>query len=216
MSHAAPARRGFTLLELLVALTLSSVVLLGIVGVASQMIRWHIEGLTKSSDTAWTLTSVQRMSQELRSASALWCPYVDASRGGCPGDKSDILSGCENFSFLDSAIHAGPVKAFHYCVADNYGAPPARTLLRYYDDDTGGVCPLTGVVCGGGSPEVVARYVNKISPTTPYFTRRDDAGGVQIRYTVGQVTPTANRPVPVYTTVDVVMGMNKPYGNIRD
>ncbi|MDD5656526.1 MAG: prepilin-type N-terminal cleavage/methylation domain-containing protein [Elusimicrobia bacterium] len=217
-------RRGFTILELVIALSLASVVFMAIVGIAAQVVRWEIESRGRGSNTGWTLLSLQRMNRELQLATVLYCPYRDASHFGCPGPESDVLSGCGNYSFLNGSFGGAndasqPITAFYYCVGP-LGSAYAGSLLRYEARGIGASCPMAAPACGEGSPEVIARRVSRMDPTATYFKRRDDAGGVQVRYVVGSSdrADAQNKELsaPIFTVVDSVVSMSKVYGNPSD
>ena len=97
-------RRAFSLIELVVALSLSAFVLVGIVGVASQMIRFQMESANKGDVTGWTLLSLQRMNKEIVDATVLQCP---SAYPGCAGVNSDVLSGCSNYTRMTTEGNYG-------------------------------------------------------------------------------------------------------------
>ncbi len=215
-------RRGFTLLELIVAMTLSSFVLVGIVTVAAQMMRSQIESSDKGEVTGWTLIGLNRMNKELQDANYLAAPNAG---GGA------VISGCINYSMLMNNGAGGPINAalpttaFYYCVnpAVNCGQPGVScNLLRYYNDGVGIACPIAPT-CGnaayGLNPvEVVSRYVSQIQTPAvlPYFQRANDVGGIALNFNVGTTSPSANRPNPVFLTISTKIKMNKQYGNTTD
>ncbi len=192
-------------------MSLSTLVLIGVVGIAAQMVRYQLEGGTKGKVTGWTLLGLMRMSQELENASVLVLPSAAS-----PSD--DRLSGCSNYSLAmsppgridpDTTV---PSVSFYYCVA-NVGAPASRSLLRYESIGYPAACPISPEpTCGSGAFEVVARDVDKLDPATSYFWRADNAAGVEVRYIVGVATPTVNVPTPVFMRVRERISMSRSYG----
>lgn len=189
---------GFTLTELVIALSLAAFVLVGIVSVAAQMIRFQMEGKTKGDVTGWTLLSLNRMHKELEDASVLAYPTT----------TGDHISGCSNYSRVtNAALDPGkPITAFWYCVAA--GSPPK--LVRYF---AVGSCPMTVLSCGSGTAEIYALDFYPIG-AAPLFRRVPE--GVELNYNVGVAAATPQRPMPVYQTVRTRISMNKTYGNTAD
>ena len=194
-----PKRPGFSLVELVVALTLSSFVLVGIVGVASQMVRFQIETSNTGTVTGWTLLTLNQMNRELQDASVL--NSVSATS----------LSGCGDFSKVNNqpldGVNAN-ITAFYYCVAAVGGF---TSLLRY---GASGACPYAPT-CGSSGYSLVAQNVSQIG-ATPYFQRDDTVGGVSLNFNVGNTVATTNRPNPVFIKVSTTIRMNKAYDNATD
>lgn len=197
------AALGFTLTELVISLTLSSFVLVGIVGVASQMIRFQMEGKTKGDVTGWTLISLNKMHRELENATVLDYPTT----------TGDSISGCSNYTKVTGGVIqvGGAIEAFRYCVSGNQ-------LMRY---GSTGACPMGAVTCGvTGGYEVYARDFYKIGGMTYFFRRANEVSGLELNYIVGIATanadPTGQRTMPVYMKVQTKIGMNKAYNNTLD
>lgn len=212
------SRAGFTLIELIIAMSISSFVLIGIIGVASQMVRFQMEGVRKGSVTGWTLISLSKMNKELEDASSLYCPGIGATHTCTGGLSTDYLSGCSNYSRdLAGRIDVNSNNtSFYYCVAA-VGTPLTQSLLRYELTGAGVACPMPAPACGVTLPyEVYARDFYAIDPATSFFRRADDVSGVQLNYIVGIATPTTNTPNPVYMKVVTKIGMNKNYTAVAD
>jgi prepilin-type N-terminal cleavage/methylation domain-containing protein len=217
----AGGREGFTLIELIVALVLSAFVLVGIVGVATQMIRFQMEGHKKGDVTGWTLLSLAKMNKELEDASVLDFPPP----GLPPADRGDHISGCSNYtrgSIPPGPIDASlPVTAFWYCVqTDWYWEEAKRTTNRLLRYSSIGSCPAIAPSCGSEPFEVYALDFYKRDGLNYFFRRADDVSGVEVNYTVGIATAAdaanANMPNPVFIKVQAKIGMNKSYNNTAD
>ncbi|MEK7859198.1 MAG: prepilin-type N-terminal cleavage/methylation domain-containing protein [Elusimicrobiota bacterium] len=214
-----PSRAGFTIIELVISMSISSLVLIGVIGVASQMVRFQMEGSRKGGVTGWTLISLSKMNMELENATSLYCPGTGASHTCTGGLSTAYLSGCTNYSRdLGSRIDAASNNtSFYYCVAAA-GTPATMSLLRYELTGAGVACPMPApAACGTTTPfEVYARDFYPIDPLTPFFRRADDVSGVELNYIVGIATPTTNTPNPVYMKVTTKIGMNKNYTAVAD
>ncbi|MFA6004616.1 MAG: prepilin-type N-terminal cleavage/methylation domain-containing protein [Elusimicrobiota bacterium] len=207
--------RGVTLLELLIALALSSLILMAVMEVSTNMIRQHMEGSAKGSVTGENLYGLMLMNRQLQDASSLAVPAAGTS---------DVLNGCENYSRQGGVVidPSRGVKAFHYCMASIGGVP---FLLRYARN---GLCPMPAPACGSAGYEVIARgfyryppagYAANKSNCTPglsFFARADDFGGVELRYAVGDPCPTVRAPIPRTVLVRTSIKMNKPYNSPAD
>lgn len=216
MSRLRRRRAGYSLTELVIAIALSSLVLLGVVSISAQMLRFQVEGMKKGTVTGWFIVSLMRMNKEIEDANVL--VYPTTASGG-----ADSLVGCANWSRMmngkiDVYNAASPVKVFYYCYDTT-----ALQLRRYVSEDPALTCPAgvpgyaTGA-CGGGSweeSEVIATNVYR-NGGAAIFTRANDAGGVHIRYIVGDPTPTTNMPIPQSIPYDSKIGMNKQYNNTLD
>lgn len=205
-----PGRGGFTLVELIVALVLSAFILVGIVGVATQMVRFQMEGQRKGDVSGWTLLSLAKMHKELEDASVLDFPSAATPTG-------DYISGCSNYTRITNApIDSSlPVTAFWYCVQTT-GLTPNR-LLRY---SSAGTCPMAAPACGSGSFEVYAQDFHKRDGLGYFFRRAPEASGIEVNYTIGIATATdvSNKqmPNPVFVRVQTKISMNKSFNNTAD
>ena len=208
---------GFSLIELIIALLLSTFVLIGVVGVAAQMIRFQMEATKHGEVTGWVLLSLVAMQRQLEGASVLYCP--NAANGAClGGDETEFLSGCTNYSrHLSQPIGVGlridaskENVSFYYCVDDD-------KLLRYEKKGTPTSCPISPTpVCGSGNFKIIASHFYQIDANTEFFARAQDIAGVELRFMIGIATPTPNIPIPVVTTFRTKVGMNKSYLNDLD
>jgi len=204
-------RRGFTLIELLVALVLSALVLLGIIGLAAQMIKVEMETSAKGTVMGWTLLGLDDLNRQLQDANVLYCPGPNCTYG------ADVIAGCINYSrYTNTAMDTNQeTLAFYYCVAP-LGNPVKPTLLRYERHGMGAACPYSPPGgCGAGGYTAVARDFNKLNGQ-PYFTRADEVGGVRLTYRVGDVKVIGGVSQNIYIDADYKIGMNKAYANTWD
>ncbi len=217
------SRRGFSLTELLIALVLSTLVLVGIIGIASQMVRFQMESGTRGGNSDWALIALDRMNKEIQNASSVPAPI--------PGGTSASLSGCSNFSIqqynltgtgkirnctCSAASSSCCVTNFYYCVATLSGNKNA-SLLRYGsppNPSSDAACPMALPSCGSGSYDVVAQNVSPLSGAVNYFTRNND-GSVQVQFNVG-AAPTANAPLATALHVNSTINMQKAYSDTAD
>jgi hypothetical protein len=223
-AQTAPGRKAFTLVELLIALVLSTFVIMALFGVTSQMMRGHMESSAKAAASGWALMSLDSMQKELANGNVLYCPYVDGSHAGCSGQTSNVLSGCSDYTLNPNAglgPSGGPldgvaanVKSFYYCIW-SAGTPSGTPWLLHY---TGTTCPINPEpTCGSGSFAVVAQGIYPYDPAQNfYFQRADDIAGVRLAFTIGDSTATANNPNPSYTKISTRVPMQKSYSNNSD
>lgn len=213
-----PARRsaGFTLLELVIAISLASIVLVAVVTIAAQMVRFQMEGIRSGTITGWSLVSVTAMGKEIENANVLAWPTTLTP-------TSDTLIICQNWSRktggkIDASATAN-VTVSYYCYN-----PTTKIIWRYSNSDpTTVTCPAPPnpalPACDGSGTYtekgVVATNVERDSGAS-VFTRDDMIGGVRIRYLVGSPTPTTNRPKPIYMPFDMKIGLQKQYNNTVD
>lgn len=204
--------RGFTLIELVVATSLSIFVLMAVVMVSTSMIRFQFEAVKKGEVTGATLYSLQKMHRELEDASRLVLPVV----------TGNVISGCTNWSEimpaaekrLDSNANS---TGFYYCVAPaGCGAGIPCTLYRY--NNSAATCSIPAPTCGSGASEVVVYQSFYLGDGASNFFGRDTrSGGVSLNYIVGNSTPTPSRPNPVAYKVATTIGFSaKGYNNATD
>lgn len=233
-------RPAFTLIELIVALVLSTFVLVAIVGITAQMLRYEFEGTRKSVSTNWSTAAQDAIKKDLSSASVLYCPsasginHTGLGGAGCTQVTSQVLSGCANYTFNPAASVPTPTRgttAFHYCVwcggalPDNC-ATPTKTpwLLRYELTTTPPTytCPMALPNCGT-TPNytVVAQDIYLNAGNTWFFKRDDAVSGVEVQFMVGIGTAALagtllNTAIPTAQRASFRVSMNKSYGNSLD
>lgn len=150
-------RAGFTLIEMVMALSLSAVALVGVMTLFLPIVSSQAEGYRRVATQSDAFLAHKSLNQSISQASEVYSP--------APGSEGDVLSGCSNF---DSA-KGGPIDAaslnasFYYCVAGgvfySYAAAP-------------GACPPPEPRrCGEGSPTVLANGVSHAAGHGAYFVR---------------------------------------------
>lgn len=210
--------RGFSIIELVIAISLSSFVLVGVATIAAQMARSQIEGIRSGTVTGWSLVSYLSMSKEIEDANVLAFPIAD-------GSSADALIACTNWSRVVGgkldANAPGLVTVTQYCV-DSTDATNL-ILRRYANVGAGVVCPNPGVpvactAAPGGTwtqTGVIGFRMEKLGGQN-VFLRDNSIGGVRLRYVIGRQTATTNEPTPKFTPFDIGIGMQKQYNNPLD
>lgn len=209
---------GFSLLELIISLSLSTIVLIGVIILATQLLRNEAQTLKSGQVSAQTMASLSQMNRELEQATYL-APGLPGTAG------SNIISGCINYSSTlgasSSCCASQPcvattvgygqidcsrtVQSFYYCVAAGSGVQGnLDSLLRYpaFGNISAGVsdkCPYNGgtapacTLADATSHDVVISKNMSHSPAAPlagfYFKRDDAISGVDVDFVVGYATP---------------------------
>ena len=182
------SRAGFTLLEMVVALSISSIVLIGAFVMLSNMVQYEVEGMRKGSVNAWSLASLVAMNGEIEAANVLVYP-----RGGS-GD--DTLVACSNWSRVMSTvmntlgtgvIGVGPT-VYTYCW------DAVTNVLRR--KVAGGICPSAYTVtpcdtANYGGDSLIATGIYKDLSNDSIFMSDPVNGSVRLRYVVGKQTSGA-------------------------
>lgn len=229
----APA--GYTLVELLIAITMSSIVLVGIYSIVSTFVNIEVEGVKRGSITGWSLAGIDAMNREIEGANVMVWPTVALG-------ADDTMTTCMNWS----RITAGPATGgnLNGVGISGGGGVGQNVLVYYYCYDSGNkilrrmvtsgaTCPAAaaGPACtsagytGGlyGANNVIATSVYR-SGAAKVFTRDDALNAVRIRFIVGNPNPTPNTPLagPNYGNVtnpqtlpmDTRVSLDRPIGNI--
>lgn len=226
------SRSGFSLIELLIATSLSAFVLIGISTIGASIARNQVEGIRSGTQVGWSVVSYMSMAKEIEDSNVLVFPINN-------GDEADQIVVCKNWS---RAMGAGPptgarldpgvVSVIQYCVDPTAATPPETgfKIRRYANVGVGVACPTAGVpvacTAGGpgwtenGSPSngVIGYRVEKVpGPGMGLVFLRDNAiGGVRLRYVIGRQTPTANEPIVKATTFNFGITMAKQYSSTLD
>ena len=221
---------GFSLIELVIAVSLASFVLVGVASIAAQMARSQVEGIRSGTVTGWSLISYLSMSKELEDANVLAYPVAD-------GTAVDSVVVCKNWSRVMNGGAGGKlntnatppganfVSIVQYCLDS---AAPANLILRRFERlGAGVICPAAvgaPATCTAipSSPwgawsntGVVGFRVERLAGAS-VFTRANSVGGVRVRYVVGHQVGTPNEPAPKSTPFDISIAMQKQYNNTSD
>lgn len=223
-------RSGFSIIELVIAVSLASFVLVGVATIAAQMTRAQIDGIRKGTATGWSLVSYMSMAKEIEDSNVMAWPIAD-------GAGSDSLVVYKNWSraqgalpggMLDGSVNAR-VSIVQYCV----DTTDATNLVVRRFERTGTVTvlntpPFTPPNPGAAVPcvnppsgtwtntSVIGFRMERLSGFPNMFTRDNSIGGVRIRYAIGRQTPTSNDPNPSSTPFDIGVAMQKQYSTTLD
>jgi type II secretory pathway pseudopilin PulG len=180
---------GFTLIELIVAATLSTVVLLGVFSILSSMVTSEINGMRSGTVTAWSLAGINVMNSDIAGAGAIGYPAV--------GGTANYLVVCTNWSTRTTPPAVVQANAgntvYEYCWDTMDAAPLADTLLRDVTVHAGGAeaCPAAPIMpCSaatyGGQGNIVATGVYQDLASDPvFYTDSKTMNAVRIRFNVG-------------------------------
>ncbi len=214
-------KKGFSIIELVIAVSLASFVLVGVAVIASQMARNQVDGIRSGTVTGWSLVSYTAMVREIEDANVLAYPINN-------GDNADSIVLCKNWSRGMGALPGGKldtlaaVSVIQYCV--DTSAAGNFLLRRYANVGVGVTCPNPGapVTCTA-SPTgtwtetgVVGFRLEKLPGFATVFWRDNGIGGLRLRYVIGRQAATANQPVAKFTPFDFGIAMQKQSSNSLD
>lgn len=183
---------GYTLLELLIALTLASVVMVAVYGVLTSMVRFQVEGARRSTVDSWAIAGVVAMNKEIETSDSVAVGAIPSSVAQAASASANWMVACTNWSTRwASATTGGPMNAanpvgvYAYC----YDATAPGYLRRYYNASAG-ACTIGGfnnTACSDGVAArsgVIATNVSQIGGA-PVFAREQASNGVRVRFQVG-------------------------------
>lgn len=204
--------KGFTLIELVIALSFAAVVLYGITSIFTSMTKFEFEAVRKSSVDIWSQATLAQMSKEIEDASILYFPSATT-----PSPTPQGIMGCSNWSTMLNGPNSGgpldpssPVVWFYYCYDTSSGpiVPPSTTpitYLRRIAADGAANCPARGGVAPGTYPcssatilpgsgvktnDVIATNVNLLPGYAMFtFNINGPATGVNLNFLIGNPTP---------------------------
>lgn len=127
------AKRGFTLVEMLVAVFLSAMVIVALASIFGTALRVQTEGYQKNIVQAGTLLSVNQMTRDVGTTTSFYggpagtTDQMPCSSGNCSGKNIDLdtLIGCSNFDGVPGSSSYGMqpldgvaanAKIYQYCV----------------------------------------------------------------------------------------------------
>ncbi len=227
------SRAGYTLIELVIAISLASIVLVGLFAIMASMMNFQVEALKKGTVNGWSLAALLSMNREIEDASVIVYPSA--------GGSANSISLCTNYSHImagaggsaDGSISGAasdPIQTIDYCydpanlvmrrqVIDGScpvlgSAPPACTASNYapgaqQDTKTSGVIAIS-VYQAPGNPSVFTRSANR-------------SGEIRLRYVIGNpnstTTPSPGSAMvrnPQSMAFDTTLSVNRQYGNNQD
>jgi type II secretory pathway pseudopilin PulG len=213
-------RPGFTLLELIIALSVSVFVLVGIIAVTTSMVRYQFDASLRGSVTSGSLYSLQRMQKEIEETTYIAIPTAN-------NGTSDTLAGCTNWSKAaaarvdaNSPVSAGcstgnNVTSYFYCVSGGI-------LYRHYNcgttcspDYRTAAAPTCGV---SGTFDVVVPVKPGISKgdNFTYYFKRVNTSDIEMHYIIGKGTFSATNVSPASVKVNTTLSTNKSYGGTSE
>ena len=176
-------RRGFSLLELVIALSLSAVVLISVFSIAASMVQFEVEGGRKGSVTAWSLASITAMNRDIASASVIQYPTALNS--------ANSLVVCTNWTTLLNAPNGqqlstiGPGPSVLYYCWDNSANVLRRMAVLNTNCPNSGVGPPACSAVGYGAGSVVATAVYQNSGNWVFTNDNLVTNSIRIRFVVG-------------------------------
>lgn len=205
------ARFGFTLVEMIVAVALSSIVMVGLIDITASMLERHFEGIRHGAVDSETLYSLDQMRLELEAATYYSNPSTSSS-------ASMSIQGCGNYSMQPITLPNGtqtnqiygaqPISSFAYCVqnlcasgavpCDPSGYTGPYDLVRYASS---GSC--MSISCGGGGGQTLVYQNVYLEPSfsNPFYLN-SQFGGVDMHLIVGYPVATAVEQTPTYYQID--------------
>lgn len=163
---------GFTLVEVIVAMLMATLVILALVGIFSSTLRWFNFSYRQNTIQSGTVLSFSQLSQDLGKTTFVSSPVSPCGGGAvcppCPGGAcagsaaqgSDILQGCTNYDLkLGNLIDlTQKMRVYDYCV-DAAG----NMQYAWQDGNAPGVavaCPP--VIAGACGPAMTINGVNQV------------------------------------------------------
>lgn len=195
-----PRRRrrdsGFTLVEMLVASVLASIVLLGMFNFVTTMLSSEVNAQRQSTVTAFSLAGISAMNSDIAAAGAIGYPAMGAS-----ADSLIVCTNWSNRTAPPAQVAAGfTVDVYYYCY-DTADAPPYGNAILRKVVKNNGACPTAPPACsqaaytGGayGADTVVATGVYR-DPANDlvFFQDNKTLNAVRLRYAVGNPTGDSN------------------------
>ncbi len=208
-------KKGFTLIELVIAVALSVMVMIAAVNVSTIMVRQQLQGVHRGEVNGMTLAALDSMSRDIEGAS-----YLKVTTLGSP-PVGNVVAGCTNWSSVGSIVAGAVTPAtldstqnvnyFIYCIdaarfgtlwkwSGTFTAPVAASTCNPVPSacGVGGTYNAAGptiLVQGNGTTYGIS-YGDKFNgvapnPTGPYFSKSRDTNGLDMHYIVGNSTPSS-------------------------
>lgn len=112
---------GFTLVEMVVAVILGALVMLGLAAVFGTVLRFQTTGARRDIVQAGGLISLRSITKDLQASTAITSPSSPCPGGNCSGSATaagDVLTGCTNWEMNSGQLldPSTPMRTYHYCV----------------------------------------------------------------------------------------------------
>lgn len=193
-TRARSAASGFTLVEMLVATVLASIVLLGTFNFVTTMVSSQVNAERSSTVTAFSIAGISVMNNDIAAAGAVGYPAL-----GVSADSLIVCTNWSNRTAPPAQVSASfTVDVYYYCYDTSDAPPYGNAILRKVVKNAGS-CPTAPPACtngsyGGGAygaDTVVATGVYRDASADPvFFTDNKTLNAVRLRYQVGD--PNAN------------------------
>lgn len=207
----ARSEAGYTLLELIVALSMSTIVLVGVFSMMGTVVHYQVEGLKKETVTTWSLASLVAMNKEIEGSSVLVYPTS--------GGSGDSLIVCSNWSRLrtyggaGAVLNGGTPDAYYYCFDST------NQVLRRKTANSCPASPATPPNCDTanyGTGNILATNVYRNGAANVFQADPNMAGTVRLQYVIGNPSPTSLLTNPASLTFDTKVTLDRQYGNASD
>lgn len=177
-------RRGFSLLELIIAMSLSAVVLITVFSIAASMVQFELEGGRKGSVTAWSLASITAMNRDIASASVIEWPNG-------AGAAANSLVVCTNWTRIVNGPNGqqvspiGPNPSVLYYCWDNAANVLRRMAVLNTNCPNVGAGPPACSAAGYGAGSTVATAVYQNAGNWVFTNDPQVNNAVRVRFVVG-------------------------------
>lgn len=199
---------GFTLIELIVATAISSVVLVGMFSIATNLVSAEIDGMRSGTVTGFTMAAIGGMNADIGAAGAI----------GYPGQNvwSDFLEVCTNWSTrpaVPAAVDNGVGNTVTTYCYDSADPPPfGNAILRSVVPHGVGAaaCPTAAPpACTSANYSIVATgvYRDPVSNGPLFYSDPKTLNALRLRFVVGNpvagVSAGSNGQTPTKVPVSV-------------
>jgi hypothetical protein len=200
--------KGFTLIELIIAASLSTIVLIGVFSLMSSLVQTEVAGMRNGTVTAWTLANINTMNMDIAGASYIAVPAA--------GGNGDSLVVCTNWSatalgpatpgvvnkLANAPILGTPAvnAVYYYCYDTADSAPFKNAILRKIlvnPAGGAGACPNVAPACLSGNypgDSIVATGIYRDAANDKIFTAdpptlNAHTNAVHLHFVVGNPNP---------------------------
>jgi prepilin-type N-terminal cleavage/methylation domain-containing protein len=124
---------GFTLIELIVAVGLSSIAMMGMFALMTSMVQTEVSAMRGGTVTAWAIANINAMMSDIPAGGFLSSPGTGGAPS--PGATSDTLTVCTNWAWgavipgAAGVVQASAGNTVYYYCYDTLDAPPYQNAL---------------------------------------------------------------------------------------